>query len=130
MFRTIGISLALVSAIATTQLPLGVVQVCAWVGMFSDYFVETGSVETSLDWTFDSQHRCGGCDFVSEQVAESEEQRETSFSGPTCFKLLLVPLVGEGPIIESPKVIGEIVNDAPLLLCEVADLVTPPPRLV
>ena len=128
MFRKIGILFALVSALATTQLPLGIVQVCAWVGMFSDCVVETGSVEKALDWTFDGQHRCEGCDFVSKQVAESEEQRETSFSGPTYIKLLLAPLVAEGPIIESPKITGEIVNEAPLLLCEAADPLTPPPR--
>ena len=128
MFRKFGIFLALVSAIATTQFPLGVVQVSAWLGMFSDYLEETGSLTTSLDWTFDGQHRCEGCDFVREQVAESEEPQETSFSGPTYLKLLLAPLVVEVPIVESPSVIGEITSDMQLLFCEVADLITPPPR--
>ena len=129
MFRNFGIILALASAIAMTQLPLGVAQVCAWVGMFNDFVVETGSVETSIEWTFDGQHRCEGCDFVSAQFAESDEQRKTSFSGATNLKLLLAPLVVEVPVVESPSVIGEITCDTQLLLCEVADLVTPPPRI-
>ncbi|MFP6855267.1 MAG: hypothetical protein VB980_05740 [Opitutales bacterium] len=128
MFRKLGMLLALASAIATTQLPLGVLQACAWVDMFADYVVETGSVETSIEWTFDGHHRCVACDFVTEQVSAGEEQPETSFSDRAYVKLLLVPLVVESPIVESPPVVGEIIPDASLLVSEVADTVTPPPR--
>jgi len=129
MFRKIGISLALVSAIATTQLPLGVVQVCSWVGMFSDYVVETGSVETSLEWTFDGLHSCEGCDFVSVQVGENEEGEKTALTESTSLKLLLGPLVMEALVVEAPPVVGKIVYEAQPPLGEVADIVTPPPRL-
>ena len=128
MFRKIATFLALVSAIATTQLPLVVVQVGAWVGMFSDYLVETGSVETSIEWTFDGHHRCIACDFVTQQVAAGEEQPETSFSDCTYLKLLLAPLAVESPVVAPPQVVGEIIFDATLLVSEVADTVTPPPR--
>ena len=128
MKRKIGLSLALASALTMAQLPLGIVQVCAWVGMFNGFVVETGSVETSLEWTFDGQHGCEGCDFVSSQVAESDEKQDPSVTGATYLKLLLVPLVVDVPVVESPSVVGEITCDTQLLLCEVADPVTPPPR--
>ena len=128
MFRKFGICLALVSAIATSQLPLGMFQVCSLVGMFSDYVVETGSVEKSLDLTFDGEHPCDGCNFVSAQIAKSDGQQKTSFTGVTYFKLLLATLVVEIPVLKSPPVIGETNTDTPLLFSEVANPVTPPPR--
>ena len=128
MYRKFCICLALVSAIATSQLSLGIIQVCSWVDMFSDYVVETGSMKTSLDWTFNGQHPCEGCDFVSDQVGESEKGKKTAFAGVASLKLVLAPLVMEVLVLEPPKVVGTIDHDGPLLLSEVLDLVIPPPR--
>ena len=96
--------------------------------MFSDYVMETGSMETSLDWTFNGQHPCEGCDFVSDQVGESEDGTKTAFAGLTSLKLVLAPLVMEILVLEPPKVVGTIDHDGPLLFSEVPDLVIPPPR--
>ena len=128
MFRKFCTCLALVSAVATTQLPLGLVQMCAWIGMFSDYVVETGSVKTSLDWTFDGQHPCVVCDYVSEQFGDGE-QTEPSLVLPVYVKMLLAHLAVEAPVIQDPPVIGEISPAVPLLHSEAVDVLTPPPRV-
>ena len=128
MFRKFCTCLALVSAVATTQLPLGVVQMCAWVGMFSDYMVETGSVKTSLDWTFDGQHPCEVCDYVSEQFGDAEKS-ELALVDPSYAKVILAPLLVESPVIQDPPLIREISTAAPLLHSQVVDVLTPPPRV-
>ena len=127
MFRKFGISLALISALTVAQLPLVVVQICSWVGMYSDFVEETGSVQTSIHWVFDGQHRCEGCDFVSQQVAESDDQPEPSPDGMTCLKLQLA-MVDEVEVVESPAVVGKLLFNAQFLFGVSMDPITPPPR--
>mgnify|MGYP004355160329 FL=1 len=128
MFRKFCICLALVSAVATTQLPLGFVQMCAWIGMFSDHMVETGSVKTSLDRTFDGQHPCGVCDFVSDQLGDGGKS-ELSLFDPSYIKVKLAHFVVEKPVIQNPPLIGEISPAVPLLHSEAVYVLTPPPRV-
>ena len=128
MFRKFCICLALFSAVATTQLPLGFVQMCAWIGMFSDHMVETGSVETSLDRTFDGQHPCEVCDYVSEQFGDAEKS-ELALVDPSYAKVILAHLLVEKPVIQNPPLIGEISPAVPLLHSEAVDVLTPPPRV-
>ena len=128
MLRKIGIIFALVSAIATTQLPLGFVQFCAWAGMLSEYAEQTGSIQTSWEWTFDGQHRCDGCDFVSDQVAGSEDEEQAPPSGASFAKLLLSPLSKESVVVKPSTVIGLISDNALVLSGVLAGPVTPPPR--
>ena len=85
MLRKTCILLSLLAALTAARLPLGFVQLGSWAGMFSDYVEQTGSVLVSLAWTFDGEHRCGGCVYVSEATADAEEQKksatvDTSFS--------------------------------------------------
>ncbi|SVE31996.1 uncharacterized protein METZ01_LOCUS484850, partial [marine metagenome] len=74
MIRKLILVLSLVAAISTSGIPIALVQVGAWVNMFDEFYEETESVLTSAKWTLDGNHRCPGCEFVSEQGPEKEKE--------------------------------------------------------
>ena len=127
MVRKISMLFALVAAFSLARLPLGMVQVGAWVNMFNEFVEQTGSVGISVDWTFDGDHRCLGCEYVGEQTGEDEEQ---STSNETVFiKILLSPLDMDATIVESAQVIGRIVHEPNYLPVGFFETDLPPPRI-
>ncbi|MBL64374.1 MAG: hypothetical protein CMI30_13325 [Opitutae bacterium] len=129
MFRKIITWMALVSALTASQLPLGIIQIAAWTSMFSDFVDQTGSVETSWALTFDGQHTCTACDFVSERVAETEEKEHSAVVSLSTGKLLLASFELDAFVVEDSTVIGETCHDLPLLVGGCLEPVTPPPRI-
>jgi len=65
MTRTLHL-LGLLVAITTSQLPVALLQIGVWASMFEDFYEETQSVIASTQWTFDGDHRCQGCELVSD----------------------------------------------------------------
>lgn len=65
MIKTLHL-LGLVVAITTSQLPVALLQIGVWASMFDDFYKETLSVVASTQWTFDGDHRCQGCELVSD----------------------------------------------------------------
>ena len=65
MTRTLHL-LGLLVAITTSQLPVALLQIGVWASMFDDFYEETQSVIASTQWTFDGDHRCQGCELVSD----------------------------------------------------------------
>ena len=65
--------LSLIAAFSTSGIPLGVLQVGVWANMFDQFYEETNSVIISVERVFDGQHRCEGCEFVTDQGASSKE---------------------------------------------------------
>ena len=49
-------------------MPLAFVQVGAWLNMIDEFYQETDSISLSLEWTFNGDHACSVCQFVSEQT--------------------------------------------------------------
>jgi len=127
MVRKISMLFALVAAFSLARLPLGMVQVGAWVNMFNEFVEQTGSLGISADWTFDGDHRCLGCEYVGEETGKDEKQStssETSFT-----KILLSPLDVDATVVEPPQVIGRIVNEPNYLTVGFFETDIPPPRI-
>ena len=127
MVRKISMLFALVAAFSLARLPLGMVQVGAWVNMFNEFVEQTGSLGISADWTFDGDHRCLGCEYVGEQTGEDEEQstsNETSFT-----KILLGPLDMGIILVEPARVFGRIVTETHFSSIGFFETDIPPPRI-
>lgn len=97
--------------------------------MFSGFVDQTGSVETSWEWTFDGQHTCTACEFVNDRVAETDEAEQSAVPSLTTGKLLLAAFELDALVVEDSAVIGEVYNDLPLLLGGSLEPTTPPPRI-
>ncbi|MFP6886795.1 MAG: hypothetical protein VB997_04505, partial [Opitutales bacterium] len=127
MVRNFSILLALASAFSLARLPLGVVQVGAWVDMFNEFVEQTGSVAISAEWTFDGDHRCSVCEYVGEETGKDEEQstsNETSFT-----KILLGPLDMGIILVEPAQVIGRLVTGTHFPSIGFFETDIPPPRV-
>ena len=128
MLRKTCILLSLLAALTAARLPLGFVQLGSWAGMFSDYVEQTGSVPVSLAWTFDGDHRCGGCVYVSEATADAEEQ-ERSATVETSLKIPFALLDLQIVVVEPSKVLGDLSEEFCLLPLSVPETTVPPPRI-
>ena len=68
MFKRILYFLTFLSAFTISGMPLAFVQVGAWLNMIDEFYQETDSISLSLEWTFNGDHACSVCQFVSEQT--------------------------------------------------------------
>ena len=128
MLRKTCILLSLLAALTAARLPLGFVQLGSWSGMFLDYVEQTGSVPVSLAWTFDGEHRCGGCVYVSEATAGAKEQ-EKSATVETSLKIPFALLDLQVVVVEPSKVLGDLSEEFCLLPLSVLETSVPPPRI-
>jgi hypothetical protein len=97
--------------------------------MFSDYVEQTGSVPISLAWTFDGDHRCGGCVYVSEATADAEEQEKSATLDPSFSKIPFALLDLQVVVVEPSKVLGDLAEELCLLPLSVPETTVPPPRI-
>ena len=67
MIRTSTLILSFFAAFTASGLSLGLFQVGVWANMFDQFYEETNSVLVSAERVFDGQHRCEGCEFVTDQ---------------------------------------------------------------
>jgi hypothetical protein len=68
MIKRILYFLTFLSAFTISGMPLAFVQVGAWLNMIDEFYQETDSISLSLEWTFNGDHACSVCQFVSEQT--------------------------------------------------------------
>ena len=119
--------LSLIAAFSTSGIPLGVLQVGVWANMFDQFYEETDSVLLSAERVFDGQHRCMGCDFVTDQGTKSKEAFSSSMLSPE--KIILDQ--GEVDVVSfiNPLISDQttVVSQPPLPVFEKTE--TPPPRL-
>jgi len=119
--------LSLIAAFSTSGIPLGVLQVGVWANMFDQFYEETNSVLLSAERVFDGQHRCMGCDFVTDQGTKSKEAFSSSMLSPE--KIILDQ--GEIDVVSfiNPLISDQttVVSQPPLPVFEKTE--TPPPRL-
>jgi len=119
--------LSLIAAFSTSGIPLGVLQVGVWANMFDQFYEETNSVLLSAERVFDGQHRCMGCDFVTDQGTKSKEAFSSSMLSPE--KIILDQ--GEIYVVSyiNPLISDQttVVSQPPLPVFEKTE--TPPPRL-
>jgi hypothetical protein len=129
MLRKTCILLSLLAALTAARLPLGFVQLGSWSGMFLDYVEQTGSVPVSLAWTFDGEHRCGGCVYVSEATAKAEEQEKLAMLDSSFSKIPFALLDLQFVVVEPSKVSGDLSVELHLLPLSVPETAVPPPRI-
>ena len=78
LFKKFQLVIVSIAMIASTSLPLGVLQIGVWANMFEQFYEETRSVFLSAEWTFDGDHRCSGCQLVSDLGAKTKESLKSS----------------------------------------------------
>jgi hypothetical protein len=125
MFRRLLSTLALLAVFSSASLPVAVLQFGVWAKMMDGFYEQTGSLADAVEWTFNGENRCDGCELVSSLGGTASELVASSFS--QSMDLKIAPSELSKIIISPPS--GEVCDEAPSSWCSVAKLVsTPPPR--
>ena len=123
MIRKALAVLSLVAVFSSACLPLAVLQVGVWANMFGEFYGETGSIVESMEWTFNGENRCDGCELVASLGGAASEVVASSFS--QSLDLKIAPGELSMIIISLPS--GEVCDEAPTSWYSVAKLVASPP---
>jgi hypothetical protein len=125
MFRRILSILALLAVFSSVSLPVAVIQFGVWVKMMDGFYEQTGSLSNAVEWTFNGENRCDGCELVASLGGTASEVVASSFS--QSMDLKIAPSELSMIIISPPS--GEVCDEAPTSWYSVTKLVsTPPPR--
>jgi len=125
MFRPLLPIFALLVVFSATSLPVAVLQFGVWLKMMDGFYEQTGSLSDAVEWTFNGENRCDGCELVSSLGGRASEVVASSFS--QSLDLKIAPSELSMIIISPPS--GEVCDEAPTSWYSVAKLVsTPPPR--
>lgn len=127
MIRTLTLILSFFAAFTASGLSLGLFQVGVWANMFDQFYEETNSVLVSAERVFDGQHRCEGCEFVTDQGTSPKEA--LSSVGQSSEKIPLdkgrsTPVFFFNPLVPNQS---SVAPQPPLPVFEKTE--TPPPRL-
>ena len=127
MIRTSTLILSFFAAFTASGLSLGLFQVGVWANMFDQFYEETNSVLVSAERVFDGQHRCEGCEFVTDQGTSPKEA--LSSVGQSSEKIPLdngtsTPVSFFNPLVPNQS---SVAPQPPLPVFEKTE--TPPPRL-
>ena len=125
MFRRLLSILALIAVFSSASLPVAVIQFGVWVKMMDGFYEQTGSLSDAVEWTFNGENRCDGCEWIASLGGKASEVLASSFS--QSMDLKIIPCELSQIIITPPS--GDVCEEAPTSWCSVAKLVsTPPPR--
>ena len=125
MFRRLLSILALIAVCSSVSLPVAVIQFGVWVKMMDGFYEQTGSLSNAVEWTFNGENRCDGCELVASLGGTASEVVASSFS--QSMDLKIIPCELSMIIISSPS--GKVGDEAPTSWSSVAKLVSsPPPR--
>jgi hypothetical protein len=125
MLRRLLSIFALLAIFSATSLPVAVLQLGVWAKMMEGFYEQTGSLSNAVEWTFNGENRCEGCEWITSLGGTATEVVSSSFSQTMDLKIAPGELL---KIILTPPN-GEVCNEAPTSWCSVPELVsTPPPR--
>ena len=125
MFRRLLSILALFAVFSSASLPVAVLQFGVWVKMVDGFYEQTGSLSNAVEWTFNGENRCDGCELVASLGGTASEVVASSFS--QSMDLKIIPCELSMIIISSPS--GKVGDEVPTSWYSVAKLAsTPPPR--
>jgi len=125
MFRRILSIFALLAVFSATSLPVAVLQLGVWAKMMNGFYEQTGSLSDAVEWTFNGENRCDGCELVASLGGRASEVVASSFSQSLDLKIAPGELL---KIILTPPS-GEVCDEVPTSWCSVVKLVnSPPPR--
>jgi len=96
-----------------------------WAKMMNGFYEQTGSLSDAVEWTFNGENRCDGCELVASLGGRASEVVASSFSQSLDLKITPGEL---SMIIISPPS-GEVCDEVPTNWSSVPKLVnSPPPR--
>ena len=125
MFRRLLSILALFAVFSSVSLPVAVIQFGVWVKMMDGFYEQTGSLSDAVEWTFNGENRCDGCELVASLGGKASEVVASSFS--QFMDLKIAPSELSMIIISPPS--GEVCDETPTSWHSVSKLVSsPPPR--
>lgn len=125
MFRPLLPIFALLVVFSATSLPVAVLQLGVWLKMMDGFYEQTGSLSDAVEWTFNGENRCDGCELVASLGGRASEVVASSFSQSLDLKITPGEL---SMIIISPPS-GEVCYEVPTNWSSVPKLVnSPPPR--
>ena len=125
MFQRLLPIFALLAVFSAASLPVAVLQFGVWAKMMNGFYEQTGSLSDAVEWTFNGENRCDGCELVSSLGGSASEVVSSSFSQTMDLKIAPVEL---SMIIISPPS-GEVCDEVPTKWSSVPKLVnSPPPR--
>ena len=125
MFHRLLSILALLAVFSSVSLPVAVIQFGVWVKMMDGFYKQTGSLADAVEWTFNGENRCDGCELVASLGGKASEVVASSFS--QSMDLKIIPYELSQIIITPPS--GDVCEEVPTSWCSVAKLVnSPPPR--
>ena len=128
MTNTSLLLLTLTAALATSGIPLAVIQMGAWINMFDEFYEETESLSVSFEWTMNGERSCSVCDFVSNQ--DNSDSKYLNTIEIFSHKLKLASPASEKITLARPRVVG-FLNTAELTGKKAyISMELPPPRLV
>ena len=125
MFRRLLSIFALLAVFSSASLPVAVLQFGVWAKMIDGFYEQTGSLSNAVEWTFNGENRCDGCEWIASLGGSASELVASSFS--QSMDLKIAPSELSMIIISPPS--GEVCDAVPTNWCSVAKLVSiPPPR--
>ena len=125
MYRRLLSIFALLAIFSATSLPVAVLQLGVWAKMMDGFYQQTGSLSDAVEWTFNGENRCEGCEWITSLGGTASEVVASSFSQTMDLKIAPGELL---KIILTPPS-GEVCDEAPTNRSSVPKLVsTPPPR--
>ena len=125
MFQRLLPIFALLAVFSAASLPVAVLQFGVWAKMMDEFYEQTGSLSDAVEWTFNGENRCDGCELVSSLGGRASEVVASSFSQSLDLKIAPGEL---SMIIISPPS-GEVCDEVPTKWSSVPKLVnSPPPR--
>jgi len=125
MFRRLLSILALIAVFSSASLPVAVIQFGVWVKMMDGFYEQTGSLSDAVEWTFNGENRCDGCEWIASLGGKASEVLASSFS--QSMDLKIIPCELSQIIITPPS--GDVCEEVPTSWYSVTKLVSsPPPR--
>lgn len=124
--QNLWLKVALITMIATTSIPLGILQLGVWASMFDKFYDQTQSLSLSAEWTLDGNNRCSGCELVTDLGSETQESLRNYHTFALDTKLLNEPF--HPVIIEKQLFIGRLYFQQEKFPIACTQVEIPPPR--
>ena len=125
MFRRLLSILALLAVFSSASFPVAVLQFGVWVKMMDGFYEQAGSFSDAVEWTFNGENRCDGCEWIASLGGSASELVASSFS--QSLDLKIAPSELSMIILSLPS--GEVCDEVPTSWYSVAKFVSsPPPR--
>ena len=124
--QSLWLKVALLTMIATTSIPIGILQLGVWASMFDEFYDQTQSVSLSAEWTLDGNNRCSGCELVTDLGSDTQESIHNYQSLVLDTKILNEPSLPF--IIEKPLILGRLYFQHVKFPIAWTQVEIPPPR--